>query len=85
MRSFELLKLCLYFQREGHKLKELRTQIQFLYGRERNAREELEEFKKYKDSSKYSFETKIQDLQKDRMKMQDEFQRVNLTIYMYVV
>ena len=85
MRSFELLKLCLYFQREGHKLKELKTQIQFLYGRERNAREELEEFKKYKDSSKYSFETKIQDLRKDRMKMQDEFQRVNLTIYMYVV
>lgn len=66
--------------REDLKLRELKTQIQFLAGRERNAREELEEFKKYKDSSKYDFETKIQDLQKDRMKMQDEFQRERQTL-----
>lgn len=66
--------------REGDKIKELKTQIQFLSSRERYAREELEEYKKVKDNSKSDYENKIQDLQKERLKLQDEVQRMRQTL-----
>lgn len=64
------------FQRESDKIKELKSQIQFLSSREKYAREELEEYKKIKDNSRSDFETKIMELKKGNMKLQDEVQKV---------
>lgn len=66
--------------RESDKMKELKSQIHFLSSREKYAREELEEYKKVKDNSRSDYETKIIELKKGNMKLQDEVQKTRQTL-----
>lgn len=76
MPSLRLTCVRNTFQRESDKIKELKSQILFLSSREQLAREELDEYKKGKDNSKTDYESKIMELQKGRVRLQDEVTKV---------